>query len=216
MKISTDSVLLGAWADPGKAKSILDIGTGCGVIALMLAQRSQAVIDAIDICPDACDQAKENFSLSKWKKRLTVHCCSLQEFYSKKKYDVIVSNPPFFPCPKSHLEKSGSQARFTHKLSLAELADCVVKLLSPKGSFYAILPIHEGASFTNEAEQRNLFLVNYTWVKTTSRKKFPKRILMRFEFFRKNIEDDNLLVIQNNNSYTDEYKKLTKDYYIKF
>ena len=149
-------------------------------------------------------------------KRLTVHCCQLQEFDSEKKYDVIVSNPPFFPCPKSHLEKKGSQARFTHKLSLAELAGRVVKLLSAKGSFYAILPIHEGAHFTNEAEKRDLFLTHYTWVKTTARKKFPKRILMRFEFFKKNIDDDNLLVIQQNNSYTDEYKKLTKDYYIKF
>ena len=187
MKISTDSVLLGAWAETGKAKSILDIGTGTGIIALMLAQRSSAIIDAIDICPDACTQAKENFSRSKWKKRLHVHCSPLQEFDSKKKYDLIISNPPFFPCPKTHKEKDGAQARFTHKLSLAELAECVAGLLSPKGSFYAILPIHEGSYFTNEAEKRNLFLVNYTWVKTTAQKKFPKRMLMQFEFFKQPI-----------------------------
>lgn len=216
MKISTDSVLLGAWAAPKKSKKILDIGTGTGIIALMLAQRTSATIDAIDICPDACIQAKENFSRSKWKKRLHVHCSPLQEFASKKKYDIIVSNPPFFPCPKTHIDKDGAQAKFTHKLSLAELAKSVVRLLSPKGSFYVILPVHEGTHFTNEAENKKLFLVNYTWVKTTARKKFPKRILMRFEFFKKNIEDNNLLVIQSDNGYTDEYKELTKEYYMKF
>ena len=216
MKVSTDSVLLGAWADTEKAKKILDIGTGTGIIALMLAQRSSAIIDAIDICPDACTQAKENFSKSKWEKRLNIHCIPLQKLASKKKYDVIVSNPPFFPCPKTHIGKDGAQARFTHKLSLAELADGVVRLLSPKGSFYVILPIHEGAYFTNEAEKRKLFLTDYTWVKTTNRKRFPKRILMHFEFSAKQMQEDKLLIIQNDNRFTQEYKELTKDYYLKF
>ena len=216
MKISTDSVLIGAWVDTAKAKRILDIGTGTGIIALMLAQRSSAKIDALDICPDGCAQATENFSGSKWSERLKVHCTALQEFSSLEKYDIIVSNPPFFPCPKTHKEKEGSQAWFTHKLSFNELADNVIRLLSKNGSFYVILPVHEGAYFTNEAEKRKLFLVNYTWVKTTSRKKFPKRILMRFEFSKQNIQDDNLLVIQRDNHYTDDYKELTKDYYLHF
>ncbi|MEK6615360.1 MAG: hypothetical protein AABZ32_04500, partial [Bacteroidota bacterium] len=133
-----------------------------------------------------------------------------------KKYDLIVSNPPFFPCPKTHIEKDGAQERYNHKLSFAELAECVVRLLSSKGSFYVILPIHEGTYFTNEAEKRNLFLVNYTWVKTTSRKKFPKRILMQFGFFKQPMQEDNILVIQKGNYYTKEYKALTKDYYLKF
>lgn len=216
MKISTDSVLIGAWADAKKAKAILDIGTGTGIIALMLAQRSSAKIDAIDICKDACSQAKENFSQSKWNKRLNVHHTSVQNFFPLKIYDVIVSNPPFFSCPLSHKEKDGAQARFTHKLSFTELADDVIRLLAPKGSFYVILPIKEGAHFTNEAEKRKLYLTQYTWVKTTSRKKFPKRILMQFEFFRQPIQEDNLLVIQSDNRYTDEYKELTKEYYMKF
>lgn len=216
MKISTDSVLIGAWADPSKAKRILDVGTGTGVIALMLAQRSKAKIDAIDIDSNACVQALINFSKSNWAERLFTHHSSLQEFASQEKYDIIVSNPPFFPCPSSHKEKEGSQARFTHKLSFGDLAENVIRLLSPKGSLYVILPVHEGAYFTNEAEKRNLFLTNYVWVKTTDRKKFPKRILMKFEFVKRNIADDKLLVIQSNNNYTEEYKKLTKDYYVHF
>ena len=216
MKISTDSVLIGAWVDPSKAKKILDIGTGTGIIALMLAQRSSAKIDAIDIDSKACLQALINFSKSNWSDRLRTHHSTLQEFSSQEKYDIIVSNPPFFPCPSTHKEKEGAQARFTHKLSFAELAENVIRLLSPKGSFYLILPVHEGAYFTNEAEKRNLFLTNYIWIKTTDRKKFPKRILMRFEFSRKNIQDDKILVIQSGNNYTEDYKALTKDYYIKF
>lgn len=216
MKISTDSVLIGAWAEIGKAKNILDIGTGTGIVALMLAQRSSAKIDAIDIDKKSCLQAQENFAASKWHRRLQVHNSALQDFYPMKIYDIIVSNPPFFPCPLSHKEKEGSQARFTHKLSFTELADNVCRLLAPKGSFYVIMPIHEGACFTNEAEKKKLFLTNYTWVKTTNRKKFPKRILMRFEFFKREIKEDNLLVIQNENRYTPEYKKLTQGYYMHF
>jgi len=216
MKIGTDSVLLGAWANPKKSKSILDIGTGTGIIALMLAQRSNAVIDAIDICPDSSEQANENFSDCKWSNRLNVYCKSVQDFSSDKKYDLIVSNPPYFPCPETHVEKSGSQARFTHKLSFSELADSVVRLMSPKGKFNVIFPIHEGASFTNEAEQRKLFLTKFIWVKTTNRKKFPKRILMQFEFSRKDIPDEAELVIEKDNKYSAEYKALTKEYYLKF
>lgn len=216
MKISTDSVLIGAWAEVTKAKTILDIGTGTGVIALMLAQRSSAKIDAIDIDPKSVSQAEENFVQSKWKARLKAHYTSLQNFFPLKIYDVIVSNPPYFPCPLTHKEKEDAQARYTHTLSFADLADHVVRLLSPKGSFYVILPIHEGAYFTNEAEKKKLFLTSYTWVKTTTRKKFPKRILMRFESYKKKDLNDNLFVIQSDNRYTDEYKALTKDYYVHF
>jgi tRNA1Val (adenine37-N6)-methyltransferase len=216
MKISTDSVLLGAWVNSGKAKSILDIGTGTGIIALMLAQRTSAKIEAIDMCLEACTQAEENFSESKWNKRLKCHHVALQDFSPKTKYDIIVSNPPYFPCPKTHKEKEGSQARYTHKLSFCDLAEGIIRLLSPKGKFFVILPIHEGSCFTNEAEKRNLFLTNFVWVKTTTRKKIPKRILMQFEFSRKPFSEDAVLVIQSDDTYTDEYKQLTKDYYLRF
>lgn len=216
MKISTDSVLLGAWVKPNKAKRILDIGTGTGVIALMLAQRSQAKIDALDISEDAYLQAKENFSESKWKANLRCYLSSLQDFSLKVKYDIIVSNPPYFFCPVTHQDKEGSQAKYTHKLSFCELVEGVVRLLSPKGKFYVILPIHEGACFTNEAEKKELFLTKFIWVKTTNRKKTPKRILMQFEFKRKAFSDDEVLVIQSDNDYTDEYKALTKDFYLRF
>ncbi|TAL60264.1 MAG: methyltransferase domain-containing protein [Bacteroidetes bacterium] len=216
MKLGTDSVLIGAWAKSDKAKRILDIGSGTGVIALMLAQRTKAEIDAIDIEYAAHIQAKENFHASKWNKRLNSFHTSLQEFSPGKKYDLIVSNPPYFPLPRSHEEKAGNQARFTHLLSFCDLADHVVRLLASKGSFYVIFPIHEGAVFTNEAEKRKLYLSNFVWVKTTNRKKFPKRILMKFGFSRMKDMEDTLLVIQAEKKYTDEYKFLTKDYFLQF
>lgn len=216
MKICTDSVLLGAWAKTGNAKSILDIGTGTGIISLMLAQRSDAAIDAIDIDEECYKQAKENFSGSKWKNKLTIYNTSLQKFSSSKKYDIIISNPPYFPLPHSHREKDGAHAKYTHLLGFEDLVEGVLKRLSPKGSFYVVFPVHEGAFFTNLAEKRKLFLTDYVWVKTTSRKKFPKRILMKFEFVERFIVDDKVLVIQNDNSYTEDYKALTKEYYMKF
>ncbi|HEY4800083.1 MAG TPA: methyltransferase [Bacteroidia bacterium] len=216
MKIGTDSVLLGAWANPTKAKNILDIGTGTGIIALMLAQRSTAKIDVVDIDADACNQANENFMRSKWSDRFEVHHYPLQQFISKKKYDLIISNPPYFPCPNTHEEQPGSQVRFTHKLSFAQLAESVVELLAPNGIFYVIFPIHEGACFTNEAEKRGLFLSDYLWVKTTARKKFPKRILMKFDRAPQPVNEGNVLIIQRDDDYTEEYKQLTKDYYLKF
>lgn len=216
MKLGTDSVLIGAWAKTNKAKKILDVGTGSGVIALMLAQRSDADIDAIDIEYAAHVQAKENFAESKWSKRLTSYHSSLQEFSPGKKYDLIVSNPPYFPLPKSHSEKEGIQARFTHLLSFSDLAEHVVRLLSAKGTFCVVFPVHEGAMFTNEAEKRKLYLANFVWVKTTNRKKFPKRILMEFSFSKTEDINDTLLVIQAENKHTDEYKALAKDYFFKF
>lgn len=216
MKLGTDSVLIGAWAKAENPKRVLDIGTGTGVIALMLAQRTKAEIDAIDIEYAAHVQAKENFSASRWGKRLNSHHTSIQEFSPGKKYDLIVSNPPYFPLPKSHIDKEGVQGRFTHLLSFGDLAEHVVRLLAAKGSFYVIFPIHEGAMFTNEAEKRKLYLTNFVWVKTTNRKKFPKRILMEFSFTRKKDIEDYILIIQSENKYTEEYKALTKDYFLQF
>lgn len=216
MKISTDSVLIGAWTNPNGSKNILDIGTGTGIIALMLAQKSKAQIDAIDICPDACTQAKENFENSKWNKRLTVFHSALQNFSPRKKYDLIVSNPPYFDCPSStHAETAGTQMRYTHKLSFPELLEGVLRLLSLNGKFCAILPVNEASIFTNEAEKNNFYLTRYVWVKTTSRKKFPKRVLMQFQFSKNEVEDE-ILVLQKDKKFTEEYRNLTQDYYAKF
>src|ERR1051326_8525269 len=160
MKVGTDAVLLGAWVDPSKAKKILDIGTGTGVIALMLAQKSNAIIDAIDVDENACAQAGENFSLSPWKERISILHNSVQQFAAatENKYDLIVSNPPYFEHSTKASEQKRTVARHTDMLGYDEMLNSVLKLLDKKGKFCIILPLKEGEHFRDMAEKNKLFL----------------------------------------------------------
>ena len=123
MKVGTDGALLGAWAAPKEARNILDIGTGTGLVALMLAQRCQAFIDAIDIDADACLQAEENVARSPFADRIRVHCCALNDFHpsAPSHYDLIVSNPPYFHQALKCPDPKRNRARHTDTLSLEEL-----------------------------------------------------------------------------------------------
>ena len=229
MKVGTDAVLLGAWANPDNCKTILDIGTGTGVIAIMLAQKSNlsekqtrqsdAVIDAIEMDENAFLQAKENVNACKWSSRISVHHLSLQLFHrqKKEKYDLIVSNPPFFAGSMKAAEQSRHLARHTDLLSFEDLLQGVLSLLSPTGKFCVILPSKEGDHFRSLAEKNKLYLSKLTRVRTKENKSEEKRLLMQFEFDRKTFYE-NLLVIEKDepHSYTDEYKELTKDYYLGF
>ena len=160
MKVGTDGVLLGSWVQPGNVERILDIGTGTGLIALMMAQKSNAVVDAIDIDEDATRQAEENFSLSPWPERLNAWHQSVQEFaaYTRHRYDLIVSNPPYFmgahPAPS---EARNLARHMDEALSIEELAECVKKLLKPDGRFCVILPFMEGMKFLEYAELNGLY-----------------------------------------------------------
>lgn len=219
MKVGTDAVLLGSWVLPDFAKNILDIGTGTSIIALMLAQRSSADIDAIDIDLNACIQAKENVESSPWKERIHIFHESLQTFSvrSDKKYDLIVSNPPFFvdSSKASGLERTIS--RHTDLLPYHELIDGVLELLEPEGRFCVILPSKEGEMFRDMAAEKQLYLCKLTRVRTRADKATEKRLLMQFERSRRSFSE-NALVIEKDerHSYTDEYKELTKDYYLAF
>lgn len=217
-RITTDSVLLGAYANPKKVKTILDVGTGTGIIALMLAQRSWAEIDGIEISRQAFQIAQQNFMRSKWSSRLNIYHQFLQNFFPEKKYDVIICNPPYYSCTSSLCKRSRAEvrARFNHNLPFEELLENVMRLLKPKGKFYTILPVREGTSLINQAEQRNFFLTDYMWVKTTAKNQLPKRLLMQFEFTKKQLKEDKVLTIQDQNGYTEEYKKLMHDYFLRF
>lgn len=219
MKVGTDAVLLGAWANSNNCNKILDIGTGTGIIAIMLAQKSGAIIDAIDMDKNACMQAKENVDNCKWKNRIKIHHLSFQLFHNqiKEKYDLIVSNPPFFDDSMKASEESRQFARHTDLLSFEDLLEGVLKLLSPAGKFCMILPCKEGDFFRNLAEKNKLYLSKLTRVRTKENKPEEKRLLMQFEFNRKTFSE-NLLIIEKDEpqSYTEEFKELTKDYYLAF
>ncbi|MEO5572756.1 MAG: methyltransferase [Bacteroidia bacterium] len=215
MKVGTDGVLLGAWVKINGAKRILDIGTGTGLIALMLAQKSDAVIDAIDIDKDAFEQAKENAGNSPWYGRVSVFHSSLQDFSesSENKYDLIVSNPPFFEGTYKAGTEARNIARHTdEKLSFDDLIKGVKNLLKPEAKFCVILPFKEGTYFIEKSESNNLYVQKLTRVKTKSDRQ-EKRLMIEFGFQKANQVEDDIVLQEEDLSFTKEYIELTKDYY---
>jgi tRNA1Val (adenine37-N6)-methyltransferase len=221
MKVGTDAVLLGAWAKTYGVRHILDIGTGTGVIALMLAQRCGAEIDAIDIDEQTAKEAKENVLNSPWKDRVHIHHISLQDFarMQDEKYELIVSNPPYFNDSLPANEESRMKARHAIHLPFPDLIQATTKLLAKDGKFYVILPTREGEQFRELAEAKGLHLRRLTRVKTTPEKP-EKRLLMQFGFTAKPQVSESILIIEKDNlnaqHYTEEYIELTKEYYLYF
>ncbi|MBS1765764.1 MAG: methyltransferase [Bacteroidetes bacterium] len=215
MKVGTDGVLLGAWVDCENSKYVLDIGTGTGLLALMVAQRSDAVIDAIDIDENAFLQAQENFAASQWSARLKAMRSSIQEYaeFTERKYDLIISNPPFFlNAHKSNFAQRNVARHFNESLSMVDLITAVLKLLAEEGSFSLILPLKEGGVLIDTGERMGLFLNEITRVRTKYGKD-EKRMLLSFSRRRTAIKNSVLCIQTVEGKYTDEYINLTKDYY---
>lgn len=218
MKVGTDGVLLGAWTDPTSINRILDIGTGTGLIALMLAQKSTANIDAIDIDENSCSQADENISASKWFDRIQVHHCSLQSYIltCSVKYDLIVSNPPYFIDAYYANDHSRNLARQADAgLSFDELILGVKALLKEDGKFCVILPCKEGCYFKTKAAIAGLYCNLITHVKTKS-DKLEKRMIMKYQFKKEILVENELLIHEDDISFTEDYMELTKDFYPAF
>jgi tRNA1Val (adenine37-N6)-methyltransferase len=215
MKVSTDAVLIGSWVQAGNSKHILDIGTGTGVIALMLAQKSNALLDAIEIDKQACQQAEENFRLSPWNDRLNVTHGCFQEFskQQKNKYDLIVTNPPYFHHAPKPLQESRFNARHCEALTFDELIEGVLITLNENGRFCVILPYREGLEFMDKAQRRGLFCHHLLRVKTKT-DRAEKRLIMEFGFEFKSLSEDEIVIQQDDGSVTTEYVELTKDYYL--
>lgn len=215
MKVGTDAVLLGSWVQPYAALRILDIGTGTGLIALMLAQKSLAQIDAIDIDEGAFLQAKENFRISPWFDRLHIFHKSFQDFVSENpgQYDLIVSNPPYFQHASKPSHESRINARHNDSLSFGELIKGVKKILSPAGRFCVILPFKEGMEFMDQAHSEGLFCHHLIRVKTKA-SKAEKRLMMEFGYHFGLLTEEELIIQEEDNSFTENYIKLTKEYYL--
>lgn len=218
MKIGTDGCLLGAWADVKNTETILDIGTGCGLIALMLAQRCNAVIDAVDIDQGAYSQACENFMKSPWSYRLHAFHSSVQEYTKtcKKKYDLIVSCPPYFHNSMKTTNRKRLLARHTDSLSFEDLITCSLRLLKPEGKFCVIIPSHINNLFSNITLTEGYHITRATLIETIAGIE-PIRVLMQLERARKKRIDSAVAVLdKSGKEYTEEYKKLTKDFYLNF
>ncbi|MBI9039331.1 MAG: methyltransferase [Bacteroidales bacterium] len=216
MKVGTDAILLGSWINTGNCKSILEIGTGSGVIALMLAQKTNAKITAIDIDENSVLQALMNVSNSKWSKQIIVQNVSFQDFIksSNKTFDLIVSNPPFFGNSLKSPTTKTNLAKHNDNLSSKDLISGVKKTLSKNGCFYAIFPYSEGNIFREKAEINNLFCTKILLIKPKTNKP-ANRILFRFQLIKPAESIENKLTIKNkNNTFNEEFVDLTKDYYL--
>ncbi len=220
MKIGTDGVLLGAWASISlKPSTILDIGTGTGLIALMLAQRSDAeTIDALEIDADAYGQAVENFENSPWSDRLFCYHASLGQFANEidDTYDLIVSNPPFYSENYKTKDPQRNLSRFNDAMPFHYLLENVSKLLSATGLFVVIIPHKEEISFINLAQAVKLYPSRILRIKGNP-KVATKRSLIEFSFSaRKENTITNILVIETTrHQYTQDYVNLTQDFYLK-
>lgn len=222
MKIGTDTVLLGAWAAIAQASSILDIGTGTGILALMCAQRKpSSLIHAIEIEAQAYQQATENIQQSPWAKTIqTVHQ-SIQDYCKQPllpSYDSIISNPPFFENKKSTSinNQERSTARITEQLSFQDLLDCILLLLKPSGNFSLILPIQEGNIFIQLALSKGFYLKQK--IEVISRiGKDPNRLLIEL-VLAPTASHFSSLTIRNTGTvyhdYTKEYIDLHQDFYL--
>lgn len=218
MKIGTDSVLLAAWATTEKNPfAILDIGAGTGILALMLAQRSDAeIIDAIEIDDKAYEQCVDNFEASPWGDRLFCYHASLEEFVNEieDKYDFIISNPPFYSEDYKTENKQRDLARFNDAMPFDHLIESVSKLLTEDGIFSVVIPYKQESVFTKTATTFNLFPNRILHVKGNPNSEI-KRSLLEFSFTETEIETKQLIIETDRHKYTKEYIQLTKDFYLK-
>ncbi|UJH68641.1 tRNA1(Val) (adenine(37)-N6)-methyltransferase [Allomuricauda sp. SCSIO 65647] len=218
MKVGTDGVLLGAWTSlENEPDTILDVGTGTGLIALQLAQRSSAkTIDAVELDELAFEQCVENFESSPWADRLFCYHASFKEFVEEmdEAYDLIVSNPPFYSEEVSSRSKSRDSARQNRSLPFNDLIHGVSKLLSPTGSFATIVPHKEETRLIGLAVENHLFVHSITRVKATANTEV-KRSLLQFSRVEAKTMIDELTLETDSHRYTEEYISLTKDFYLK-
>lgn len=218
MKVGTDGVLLGAWAEVAGAQSVLDVGAGSGLIAIMLAQRApDAQIHAVEIDENAFSQAVENMRQSPWSDRLQAFHQSIQDFSKSvsDQYDLIVSNPPFFSGGTFSSSQDKLSVRHTVKLPHGDLLSSVRTLLKENGRFCVILPHLEGLRFKELASGYHLYCTKITEVKAFPGKAV-ERMLLQFERKIAPAEKNTLVIHpENSNQWTEDYLALTSPFYVK-
>jgi tRNA1Val (adenine37-N6)-methyltransferase len=215
MKVGTDGVLLGAWASVQNAHKILDVGTGTGLVALMLAQRSlpDADIIALEIDEAAAGQARENVTRSPWKERVEVVQTDFRDYQSSDKFDVIVSNPPYFVDSLECPDQQRNAARHNGSLTYEELLEGVVGLLAEDGTFTIVIPADVADRVKMIAATKNLYAVRQLNV-ITKPGGIPKRTLITFTFSNQECVIEELLTELARHQYSEKYIALTREYYL--
>ena len=219
MKIGTDAVLLGAWCPiDNNPKSILDIGAGTGVLALMLAQRTNAdQIDALEIDEEAYEQCVENFEASAWADKLFCYHAGLDEFVDEPEdeYDLIISNPPFYSEDFKTENEQRDLARFQDAMPFEDLIEAADLLLSENGTFAVVIPYKEEERFIDLCAEYELYPVKATRVKGSHKTPIIRSLLAFKRFELSVLTADELVVEINRHEYTDDYINLTQDFYLK-
>ena len=234
MKVGTDGVLLGAWCpiaidslqspinnQQQRKFRVLDIGTGSGLIAMMVAQRATTIdnittlIDTIDIDAGAAEQAKYNFEQSPWSNLLNIYQSSLQEWQSEEKYDLIVSNPPYFQGSLKNPDAQRATARHTDSLSYSELIKHSERLLKDDGMLALVLPIEAEKEILSLAAAAGLLPTHITYVHTKPGKP-TKRILIAMKKGNENekVTSNNFYIESEDSPRSEEYRKLTEEFYL--
>jgi tRNA1Val (adenine37-N6)-methyltransferase len=219
MKVCTDACLFGAYVADRFARTatrfnVLDIGTGTGLLSLMVAQKNAvARIDAVEIDKGAAEQARENFKLSPWKDRLHIHHQPIQAF-GINTYDLIISNPPFYENDLKSENTKRNIALHSEALGLDDLQDIIKKHLAPQGKFAVLLPYHRSANFINHAQLKDFFLQEEISVKQTSKHPYFRSILL-FGRSKVAVKHSDLCIKEKNEDYSVEFIDLLRDYYLK-
>jgi tRNA1Val (adenine37-N6)-methyltransferase len=219
MKVGTDGVLLGAWAPVEGVQSILDVGSGTGLLGLMLAQRApEAAITAVEIDQDACLQSLENMQQSPWANRMEVVLGDFRRFarVDNRRYDLIVSNPPYFVGAQPSSIEARNVARHTTQLSYMELIRGVLQLLNPQGRFSLILPAENYQLFSNQALTAGLFEIRRMMVYPTPQKPVSRILSVWDQQGTHCCEKDKMVLeVKGRHDYSAEYLSLTRDFYLK-
>ncbi len=216
MKVGTDAILLSSLAPRNAKKRILEVGTGCGIISLSMAQFNQeAKITAIDVDEESIQQAQDNFLKSKWSERLIAEHISLQDFAQKsenhKQYDFIISNPPYFVNSLQANTRKRTFARHTDKLPFKDFVDCSLQLLTPDAKICVILPALQSDELTSLFEQKQVKIE--TQINIYSKPSKPiERIIRTYSLFpTKQTQIKNVFIREENGEYSSQYKDIVSD-----
>ncbi len=214
MKVSTDACILGAMTPVPEVGYILDIGSGTGLLALMLAQRSECEIDSVEIDMPSYLQAKSNFEGSSWGNRLHIFQSDIKNFSSHKKYDLIICNPPFYNKHLRSPSERKNMARHAGELSLENLFVVVKNFLGPHGIFSVLMPASQSKRLITLASQNNLHLQQEILIQTTATKPFIRSINVFSFSINDNYKSKSLTVQDVEGKYTDDYSQLMEPFYL--
>ena len=215
MKVGTDAVLLGRWVEVKPTDVVLDIGTGCGILPLMLAQKGISQMDAVDLDAVSIEEATVNFKASQWRDQLQAYYSDIAVFRTDKKYDLVVSNPPFFIHSfKCDVDRKNRARHTDVTLSFDVLCEAVCRLMNIQGRFAVVLPVTESMDFLKVAESCGLYLCKRMTIIPIEGKE-PNRVNLELRFEKVEMVKEETFVIRGtDNRFTQQYNEFLKDYYL--